>query len=75
MIIAQHHLQLGETFLQLKPLGFGSHSPFLQHIVLFGPISSPEGHINVMISPVMGGFLLSVLLIIIDIESDIPSDS
>ena len=57
----------------MKPLGFGSHSPFSPHVVI---ISSPERHKRVMLSPVMGGFLLSVLLIIItDIESDIPSDS
>jgi hypothetical protein len=54
------------------PLGPGSQSPFLWHVVIFGPISSPERHENVMLSPVTGGFLLSVLFII---NREPPSDS
>jgi hypothetical protein len=56
----------------MTPLGSGSQSPFLWHVVPFGPISSPERHENVTLSPVTGGFLLSVLLII---NREIPSDS
>ena len=55
----------------MVPLGSGSQSPFFWHVVLFGPISSPERHTNVMLSPVTGGFLFSVLII----DTEVPSDS
>lgn len=58
----------------MTSLGSGSQSPFSWQVVLFGPISSPERHKNLISSPARGGFLLSVALIT-SIESDIASDS
>ena len=54
----------------MVPLGSGSQSPFFWHVVLFGPTSSPERHRNVTLSPVTGGFLYSVLLIVAEVPND-----